>query len=383
MLSQVKKIMDPTGRKQVAGQLGAWWDGREYEPEAEGEVEVEAGAGEDGDAAPDDAADKASPARPAIGPADPATDGARITALERMWGTGRLGPAALDNEILDRLEVSLLADGDIGMMGADPALLDAWMQRSSRNLFASEWRAGALERVRRAAPDVTVINDDIDRAKAFPDDALAALASVNTMAYADHKAGLVSRAFHALKDGGRWVVLDTVRTTAKTPPHAFASAWAEPQLLAEEEFDALLEKCGFGEVSKQNMTPQMIACARTQMNELGAALEATVSEGMSGPEGVLFLRELVWELKSWRARLKALEGGALQVVMWSAVKGGAPGLVEAPVSDEPGATAPAGGEDETSAAAGTATPAEALADETDPAAEDSADLDAALFGEDD
>lgn len=327
MLSQVKKIMDPAGRKDVAGRFGAWWDGREYVPEAEAdENAAKAGAAEPEDPAGEDdlfeAEGESASDKPAIPLATASTDGARITALERLWGVGNFGPNACASEILDALSYELMAEGDIGMMGADPALLRAWTRRSARDLYASEWRTDALPRVRRAVPDVTAINDDIDRAKAFEDDTLAALASINTMAYADHKAGLVSRAFHALKDGGKWVIFDTVRTTAKTPATAFASAWAEPQLVEESEVEALLEKAGFAEISKINVTANVIETARARMQDLGSALETTVAEGMSGSEGVLFLRELVWELKSWRARLKALEGGALQVVLWSAVKGG-------------------------------------------------------------
>lgn len=326
MLSQVKKIMDPAGRKDVAGRFGAWWDGREYEPEAEADEDAAKAApsASDDTAAEDELFEPEEETileKPGIPPADTEADGARISALERLWGVGRFGPGACASEIIDELAGELLADGDIGMMGADPALLRAWTRRSGRGLYASEWRTDAIGRVRRAVPDVSVINDDIDRAKAFPDDALAALATVNTLAFADHKAGLVSRAFHALKDGGKWVILDTVRTTAKTPPTAFASAWAEPQLIEKTEIDDLLEKSGFSAISSLNVTASVIETARERLNELGAALETTVAEGMSGPEGVLFLRELVWELKSWRARLKALEGGALQVVLWSAIKG--------------------------------------------------------------
>ena len=336
MLSQVKKLSDPRSRKEIAGRFGAWWDGREYV------AEVDDGADADGAETAGEGASVA--AKPAVAiaeivKAEPEADGPRIAALERMWGVGRFGPDLLDGPLLDALEQSMPDDGDVGMMGADPALLRAWAGRSDRNLYASEWRSGALDRVRKAVPEIAVIDDDVDRLKAFPEDALAALASVNTMSFADHKPGLVSCAWNALKDGGRWVVVDMVRTTPKTPDTAFASAWAEPQLAEEAEFDALLEKAGFGEIRKLNLTQQMIGRVREQLAELGAALEQTVAEGMNGG-GALFLREFVWELKSWRARLKALEGGALQVVMWTVVKGGTPGAVVADAEDE--GEAPAG-----------------------------------------
>ena len=319
---------------------------------------------------------------PGIPVAEADADGPRIAALERMWGVGRFGPGATDHQVLEALEHAMLENGDVGMMGADPALLRDFTKRSDRNLIASEWRSAALERVRRAVPDVTVVSDDVDRAKAFPEESLAALASVNTIAFADHKAGLVSSAYHALKEGGRWVIVDTVRTTPKAPQHAFASSWGEPLLSEESEVDALLEKAGFGEVRKANLTAQMIETARAHMTELGAALEQTVSAGMEGGQGVLFLREMVWELKSWRARLKALERGALQVVMWTSIKGGVPGVID----DEAEASAKAPEEAPVEASGEAPDLAEAVeadAAETVPEAADDADmeldLDDALF----
>ena len=43
--------------------------------------------------------------------------------------------------------------------------------------------------------------------------------------------------------------------------------------------------------------------------------------GLHGREGALFLQELAWEAQSWRARMRALEGGALEVNLWIADKG--------------------------------------------------------------
>ena len=39
-----------------------------------------------------------------------------------------------------------------------------------------------------------------------------------------------------------------------------------------------------------------------------------------GREGALFLQELAWEAQSWRARARALEGGALEMNLWIADK---------------------------------------------------------------
>jgi hypothetical protein len=250
----------------------------------------------------------------------------RIKALEMLWGEGRLAPGSvvLDSRLLDAVLDQADRPGDIGFIGVDAALLSAFASRSERKALAAEWRSGCVARMRELAPEADIAACDIDRPRGFADSSLEGVVSFEAFAYSDHKAGLVSRVHRSLNDNGRWVFLDTTRTTNKTPPQAFASAWAEPQLATADEVEELLTLAGFGAVQKVPMTEQVLEAARIGYARLSQALEDAASNGLSGHEGALFLQELAWEAQSWRARIRALEGGALEVNLWIANKGRAP-----------------------------------------------------------
>ena len=69
------------------------------------------------------------------------------------------------------------------------------------------------------------------------------------------------------------------------------------------------------------MTELVLSAAREGYARLGKALEEAATKGLEGREGALFLQELAWEAQSWRARTRALEGGALEVNLWIADRG--------------------------------------------------------------
>jgi hypothetical protein len=338
MLAQVKKLAGD----DFAGRFGAWWSGRDYvppAPDAEGEAkpgepaaqpaakaapepEVKAEKVEklDKPEAVDPAEEPAAKAAPAFEPAEGTH--IRIKALETLWGEGRLAPGSfsLDTKIIDTLLELADKPGDIGFIGADGALLNAFAAQSDRKALATEWRAACVERLTELVPSAVVTAGDVDRPRGFADGSLPAVASVEAFAYADHKAGLVGRVHRALDEKGRWVFLDTTRTTNKTPAQAFASAWAEPQLATSDEIEELLKLAGFKTVQKVAVTTLVLAAARQGYANLAQVLENAAQSGFTGREGALFLQELAWEAQSWRARCRALEGGALEMNLWVADK---------------------------------------------------------------
>ncbi len=347
MLAQVKKLAGD----DFAGRFGAWWNGREYvAPPPEGESEADRADAPKSEAKPDakpeadvkpeakveqaESAEKPAKAgkvEPADEPSEkPARSAAeklegehlRIKALETLWGEGRLAPGsfALDTKIIDTLLELADKPGDIGFIGADGALLNAFAAQSDRKALASEWRAACVSRLHELVPSATVTAGEVDRPRGFADGSLPAVASVEAFAYADHKAGLVGRVCRALDDTGRWVFLDTTRTTKKTPPEAFASAWAEPQLSTNDEIEELLKLAGFKTVRKVSVSELALASARQGYANLAQVLESAAQNGFTGREGALFLQELAWEAQSWRARCRALEGGALEMNLWVADK---------------------------------------------------------------
>lgn len=338
MLAQVKKLAGG----DFAGRFGAWWNGRDYVPPVEGEATDAAPAAEKSPEKPAAAAQPEAappvaveaPPAPVEAPAPPpvyaepskaqAVDGAavRIRALETLWGEGRFSPGsfALDTRIIDTALELADRPGDIGFLGVDAALLQTFVAQSDRRALANEWRAACLARIGEAVSTATVAACEVDRPRSFPDGSLPAVVSVEAFAYSDHKAGLVGRIFRALDAQGRWVFVDTTRRTKKTPPQAFASAWAEPLLATNDEIEELLTLAGFKTVRRVSVVEPMLNAARMGYANLSRILERAAADGLTGREGALLLQELAWEAQSWRARIRALEGGALEVNLWVADK---------------------------------------------------------------
>lgn len=346
MLAQVKKLAGD----DLAGRVGAWWNGRDYVPPAEGETAAEPDAQKQAGKAespkPESAKVEApkpeapkveatkpeapkveAPASIAPIPHTPAKAAAsldggeiRIRALETLWGEGRLSPGsfALDTHMIDAALELADRPGPIGFIGADASLLNAFAAQSDRKPIANEWRAACVARLNELVANAAVTVGEVDRPRGFQDGALPAIVSVEAFAYSDHKAGLVGRVFRALDAGGRWVFLDTTRRTNKTPPQAFASAWAEPQLSTNADIEELLTLAGFKTVRRVSVSGLVLSAAKQGYANLSRVVESAGGSGLTGREGALFLQELAWEAQSWRARMRALEGGALEMNLWVA-----------------------------------------------------------------
>ena len=336
----------PSAKGELVRRLGAWWNGADYIPGApveESEPVVAAKALLIAKIVPPPAPEPSpAPARappvvsetsqeletvPSKSTAAPqrAEENSidlRLKAVTALWGAERLvpGSAEMDAQLLDLVFDAADKPGDIGFIGADAALLNAARSRSDRKFHAAEWRTDCIEYLRALAPAADVMASETDRPRGLGEGNLEGLLSIEAFAYADHKAGLASRAYRALSVTGRWVVLDTVRHTAKTPAKCFASAWAEPQLTTTNEIEELLKLAGFAGVAHISMTDAVMAAARAGYKQLGEVLDSAVKAGLSGREGAIFLQELTWEIQTWRARMRAFEGGALSVDLWIADK---------------------------------------------------------------
>jgi hypothetical protein len=332
MLAQVKKIAGG----DVAGRFGAWWNGRDYVPPVEGDAAPEAPAAAKPVAAKPAAPAPAPepvpelppapiaelPAAPAAPSAAVALDGGeiRIRALETLWGEGRLSPGsfALDTRMIDAALELADRPGAVGFIGADASLLNAFAAQSDRKPIATEWRSACVSRLNELVANAAVAVGEVDRPRGFEDGSLPAVISVEAFAYSDHKSGLVGRVFRALDAGGRWVFLDTTRSTKKTPPQAFASAWAEPLLSTNDEIEELLQLAGFKTVRRISVADLVLSAAKQGYANLSQVVESAADTGLTGREGALFLQELAWEAQSWRARMRAIEGGALEMNLWVA-----------------------------------------------------------------
>jgi hypothetical protein len=351
----------------LTGRLGAWWNGVDYappsaDPAAEGETPAKAekpakekpakkeepkAVAPTAEVAAAEVVEAAKAEAAAAKPVNLVVEAAmrgvksdamsvRVKALETLWGEGRLAPgsADIDSKMLDAALEQADGLGAVGFLAADGALLKAFTGRSEREALVAEWRDGYIARVQELAPTARIERCELDRPRALGEGKLEALVSLEAFAFADHKNGLVLRAHRALAPNGRWVILETTRNTSRTPAEAFASAWAEPQLATADDVEEVLKLTGFASVQKISITDLVLDAARLGYQRLASELETAAKSGMAGREGALFLQELAWEAQSWRARVRALEGGALEVNLWIADKLAPLELTQEAVSDE-------------------------------------------------
>ncbi|MEM6625748.1 MAG: hypothetical protein AAF719_03520 [Pseudomonadota bacterium] len=318
MLAKLTSSLALDDRAELAARFSAWWEGADYVPGQAAKTEP-----------PKRTKRQKSRSRRPAPPPPP-----RIKALETLWGRGRLTAGTGDyyDYLLNAFGFGETPPPLIGLLGADAALGHAVEARFDVEVRIAEWREDCAARTSALAHEIDVVDCDLDRMKAFDDDELGALLSIEAFSFADHKAGLAARAFRALEDGGRWVMIDYARTTAKAPPAAFASAWAEPQLPANGAIKSVLEATGFVNVTRRDATPHLLEAAKRGFDRLAGAMEDAIAAGVEGRDGAKMLQELSWEAESWRARINALKGGALNAEMWIADK---PGGETRPVGEEP------------------------------------------------
>ncbi len=359
LVEQLNSLAEPEGRAELKARIGAWWDGKEFDREAYLEQVRQ-----------DEEAQAAIP--PKIKPLD---DGKRISkpppriaALETVWGRGRYmpGDGELDAMLIEALGKVKGRIGKIGLLGVDPVSTDVLAQAAGEALELVEWRSPCSKRSSELTDNARVSSADLDRMNRFEDGSLKAMLSVDALTYVDHKPGLSSRVYRALRDGGRWAVLDYSANPDFNSQTAFASAWAEPQLLHGEVIQETLETSGFKFVRRMDATRAVTQAAKAAFSRLGTALEDVVAEGADGRDGALMLQEVSWEAVAWRKRLKALESGQLRADIWIVEKPGA--IQESDVQETPVASAPTQALEEELFA-----PAEATPEASPPETEDAVD----------
>ena len=316
LVEQLNAIAEPEGRAEIKARIGAWWHGKEFDREAYlQKVEEE------------EAAKAAIP--PKIKPLD---DGKkislpppRVAALETMWGRGRYvpGDGELDAMLIEAMGRVKGRIGKIGLLGVDAVSADVLAQAAGEAVELVEWRDPCVKRSSELTENARVSKTDLDRMNRFEDGSLKSMISIDALTYVDHKAGLCSRVYRALRDGGRWAVVDYSANPDFKSQTAFASAWAEPQLLHGENLQSTLETTGFKFVRRVDATRVVIEAVKAAFARLGPALEDVVAEGVGGRDAALMLQEVSWEAVAWRKRLNALETGQLRVDIWIVEKTGA------------------------------------------------------------
>lgn len=316
MLTQfITLVEEEDARAELKARFNAWWNGQDFDSKAyKADIEAEKNkAAEESALKPLEGGKKVSKAPP------------RISGLEAIWGRGRYmpGDGQMDQALTDGLGRVRGRIGKVAVVGADVISADSIAEALGEAVHLVDWRSECMKRSKELTYNAVVEHCDLDRPHCFEDGEYKAILSVDAMTYVDHKAGLAARMYRALRDGGRWTLLEYTAEPNFTPKASFASAWAEPQLMSDDGLRDCLETTGFTVVSSTDAREHLQRAAQAAFSRLGVFLEDVVHSGaVEGRDGALMLQELAWEAAAWRARLKALELGALSVKVWVAEKPG-------------------------------------------------------------
>lgn len=314
MVAVLKKL---TG-DDLAGRLGAWWDGRAYSP---GEAPPDGEKAEKPKSKrPIKTEAKSAPAPVKAAAASVSGPASRIAALETLWGAGRFSPASTD--LYSRI-TSILPDLEnpssevFGLLNSDPAWLGQLLGSLGAIPVIAEWRSPCIDRFRKEYPDFDAFTGDLDR-PSFDPGSLRVAFSQDAFAFADHKAGLASRMTRSLAPGGQWLVLDTVRgKPAKSLAPAFASAWAEPQLPTEEEIIEVCETAGLELVRDgDDLTGDLTQACRKSLDLFNESLEDRLSSALDHVNKAVFMQELGWEAETWKWRERAYAAEFMHLKLW-------------------------------------------------------------------
>lgn len=314
--SPLAVLFDKRARALSTARFKAWWDGKTFDQEAF-EAQIAAAAAE---AANDAAKTGAAPGAPAS-EADlfePEPD-PRITALELVWGEGRLTPG---DDTMEELAAARVATPDEGLFGVSGAGLAMPVLSVARGfpgrLAVFEWRAetrpALAARLKAAglAERAPVKAFDLETGQ-FGDDSLDGLLSVDDFTFCENPARLAVQIARGLKPACGAVIEAYAATPGPDLAPGFASAFAEPQLHSAAKIGELLFEAGLRIEEEEDLTDLHVEWARAGVQRLKAGLDGVKLT----PRG---LQELAWEMETWRARLRLLDARRMERRGWRVIR---------------------------------------------------------------
>lgn len=284
----------------------AWWEGAEFDAEA-----AEAAL----------AAEEAAP-KPAA-PGDPDSDlfepeaiplAARLEALTRLWGPGRIAPGDATAEALIPARLGVSPEGRVCVLGAGlsgPA--EALAAAHPGPIEVYEWReetvAHLREGVRLAKLDERIAVARIDlETHAFEAERFDGVVSFDEFSFCDEPTRLAHHLARTLKPDACVLVEAYTGLPAPDIAPAFAAAFAEPQIRAAGDLAQYLIESGLKVEAHDDVTEEHIAEARGAFKRLEAGLKDMAMLDIAAA------RELAWETEAWRARLRLLGARRLERV---------------------------------------------------------------------
>lgn len=237
----------------------------------------------------------------------------RLSALELLWGKGRIAPGDEDEdqEFVQAI-ASLLPDGRLLAIGPglDAPLLP--ILHLERPVLIREWRHGIIDALRSRLPAYGDMISQLDLETIKLEEGIAGLFTWECFLYAPDKVRLLARAARALQPGGHWVAMDYCGAPSPFLAAAFASSFAEPHLCPEPELRTLIEAAGLEIVEAKDVSDRKLAQLRSAFARIGDQLES-LSGALGGPDAVARAHEYSWEIQAWRARSELLATGRISV----------------------------------------------------------------------
>jgi hypothetical protein len=286
-------------KKRVAltrARLRAWWEGEAFDAEAAlAEIEAKIAANENQIAGADDE----------LFDELPFDQPPRLASLAALWGEDRVRPGDSAAEAQTITQLALAADGALAVLGPGrfaPIAAIAGVHPGRIDVF--EWREESIEAlsygVRKAKLEERVSVSRIDlEAHVFKASAYDGLMSADDFAYCSYPPHLAQQIMKTLKPGAAALIEAYVGLRCPELATAFASSFAEPQILAHGDILQFFVDAGLTLENDEDLTGEIMNYARRGFKELSGRL--------SGAElDVHAARELAWEAEAWRARLKLL-----------------------------------------------------------------------------
>lgn len=298
-------LVDAEKAALVRARFAAWWNGVDFDADAfaaakaERQRAVKAGASS---AAPN--ARTAEERDLFDQPIKP--DAARIDALGRVWGAGRMFPGSDDDERLHLARMGAPAGAPVAIIGpGGVAPLKAIGRGHIGPITVFEWREGAIDSLKQHtrrlewASRLTLTGIELDQFSP-PSGTFDGVISFDDLTFAASPQGFCQKIASMLSPSGVAIIEAYCQTADADMRTAFSSAFAEPKLLPVDETIDMLFEAGLRVDSQDDVTDEHLRLVREAFRRLSGVLEA----GAGMPAEVA--REIAWEAEAWRARVALL-----------------------------------------------------------------------------
>lgn len=251
--------------------------------------------------------------------AEEARQDPRLLALAALWGAGRISPFGAGDEGEWLEDLSLESQDLLGIVGlGSEEGFRSLLERHPGPIIGYEWRKQPRLAVSSLVDDFMAEDAPRFACEAFdpefstlPKDGVAGLLVFETLAFTYDSSRFLKTIAQAIAPGGAVLLVDYLKTTGTIRPSAFASAWAEANLQSLDALKAGLEGHGLRITKSQDVTKTLISQVKERLSTIEPEIAHFIQTTNQRGAGIAPVHELFWEIETWRARLSALQSGAL------------------------------------------------------------------------